>query len=141
MKTKKVILSDNNIFFREAFRNVISDIKNVKVVGCASNGKELLELLKNTKADIVFTDIYMPVMNGFDAIEIIKNEYPEVLVIAFSSFEQKCIIDKTIQHGANGYLSKCRDNFSVLYDIFSSTENRYYFSNELNVNINEYSFK
>ncbi len=80
--------------------------EDIRIVGMANDGEELLEVLKKEQVDIVITDIRMPKMGGITATKKIKELYPKIKVIAFTMFGQKDAVDKMIAAGANGYLLK-----------------------------------
>jgi DNA-binding NarL/FixJ family response regulator len=131
----KVAVADNNVFYRRAFVKAISEMSDVDLVGIATSQNELFELLKTQSVDVLFIEIYLPVAKGFELIRQISTLYPNVKIIALSSFEQSIIIKQAVEAGVSGYLSKCRDNFGLLSEIFSEHEKDFfYLSNGLNKN-------
>ena len=80
----KVIIADDHQFFRDGFEIALKQIDEVKKIAHASNGKEVLKLLKNDKYDLVFMDIKMPEMNGIEACRMIKkNEFMKNIPVLF----------------------------------------------------------
>lgn len=79
---------------------------DVRIIGEAAEGNELLKMLKNKKADIVILDINMPGMNGLTALEFIKKDFPNIKVIICSGVTDKAVIDSSIALGASGYITK-----------------------------------
>ena len=53
----KVILCDDQLIVIEGLRKIIESDPEIKVVGTAGNGEELLELLASTKPDLILTDL------------------------------------------------------------------------------------
>jgi len=80
--------------------------EDIKIVGEASNGDRLLDIVRSKKPDVVLTDIRMPVMDGITAARHIKQEFPNCKIIAFSMFEQDEAIHQMQEAGANGYILK-----------------------------------
>ena len=117
MKKQRIIIADNNKYFREGLKRILLNIGNTEIVGEAENGYQLLDLLKEQKADIVFLDVAMPTMGGFEATRIGHQEYPNTRFIVFSSLENQRYINKMITAGASGYLTKSSDNYDLLHDI------------------------
>jgi DNA-binding NarL/FixJ family response regulator len=67
-----ILLADDHVMFRRGVRRIIQGIDQVEVVGEASDGFELLELLKKTAPDLVILDISMPNLRGLEAAREIK---------------------------------------------------------------------
>ncbi|MFY7731796.1 MAG: response regulator [Flavobacterium sp.] len=80
--------------------------EDIKIVGEASNGDRLLDIVRSKKPDVVLTDIRMPVMDGITAARHIKQEFPNCKIIAFSMFEQDEAIHQMQEAGASGYILK-----------------------------------
>ena len=79
---------------------------NIKIVGTANDGEELLRIVRRNKPDVVITDIKMPKTDGIEATKLIKKEFPNTKVIGFSMFDQQEAIQQMIAAGATGYLLK-----------------------------------
>ncbi|RLD69937.1 MAG: hypothetical protein DRJ10_20890 [Bacteroidetes bacterium] len=74
----KIILVDDHDLLREGIKFILSQMKDIEVVGEAANGKLFLELLENIKLpDIVLLDITMPEMDGIEACTIAMRKYPK----------------------------------------------------------------
>jgi two-component system LytT family response regulator len=62
------ILADDEVLARQKLRQLLRDERDVEVVGEGSSASETIELVRSTKADLLFLDIKMPGMDGFDVI-------------------------------------------------------------------------
>jgi CheY-like chemotaxis protein len=133
----RVIIADDQITFRTGLRQILENIGDVKVVGEACNGKELLELADNTETDLIFMDIGMPVMNGVVTTTLLKKVRPDIRVICFSAYENEDCIRQMIDAGACGYLSKTRNNYELLSDIVNDPGKKLFFSEGLRYNFNQ----
>lgn len=131
VKAQKIIIADKNKTFREGFKRILLNIGNVKIVGEVCNGEELLKALEKRNVDIVFTDINMPELNGIEATRIAHQKFPNVKIIAFTSLENKRYINQMVAAGADGYLSKRRDNYNLFRQILEEKSNGFYLSSEL----------
>jgi len=60
----KVVICDDHVIFRKGLSVVLNEINEIKVTAEASNGQELLQLMKKQDVDVVLMDIMMPVMDG-----------------------------------------------------------------------------
>jgi DNA-binding NarL/FixJ family response regulator len=64
-------------------------------------------------------DVKMPVMDGLEATRRAKATYPELSIIAFSSYDTQYYGERMMNAGACAYLSKSADNYDMLADIIS----------------------
>ena len=104
--TIRVLLADDQSLIREGLRLVLELQPDIRVVGEASNGRELLAMMAHTPADVVLMDVQMPFMDGIEATRAIRNAYPQVKVIILTTFEKDEYIFDGIRAGAIGYLLK-----------------------------------
>jgi DNA-binding NarL/FixJ family response regulator len=102
----RVLLADDHELIREGFQVMISRMSALDLVGEAANGEQLVELTRNLMPDVVITDIKMPQMDGIQAARQIHEEFPEMGIIALSSFAEEALIVEMLEAGARGYLLK-----------------------------------
>ena len=101
----RLILADDHKLMRDGVKALLRS-SDVEVAGEAANGKELLELLSATPADVVLLDISMPEMDGFECLRHIKQHYPDVKVLVLSMLDHERYVNKMMEHGAFGYMLK-----------------------------------
>jgi DNA-binding NarL/FixJ family response regulator len=106
MKVIKILLADDHTVVRNGIKSMLSDAKNLKVIGEASNGLEAVEAVKKLQPDVVIMDISMPEMNGIDAVTAIHKKYPDVHNMILSMHDKEEYIFKSLEAGALGYLLK-----------------------------------
>ena len=124
---------DDHQLVRDGIKSLLSDIKNIIVVGEAGNGKEATEKLGSISVDIVLMDVEMPLMNGWDATETIVSQYPDTKVIALTTFSEKAIVHKMINAGASGYILKNSSKEMLVEAINNVFEGRQHFSSEISL--------
>ena len=108
-KTIKIIVVDDEILFRKGICFLLGREKNIEIIFEASNGDELISFLQNNKnnhPDIIIMDLKMPVINGVEATKIIRKEFPELKIIALTSYDSKSFVANMIDVGAVSYLIK-----------------------------------
>ena len=136
MEIAKVIIVDDHVIFRKGLYTILNEIDFVKVVGEASNGNELLELLKKQPADVILMDIKMPVMDGVEATKKVSAKYPEIKVIALTMFEEISYFNKMIEAGASGFLLKKTTSEELERAIDLVLMDESYFSEEFMSSVN-----
>ncbi|MCL4501239.1 MAG: response regulator transcription factor [Deltaproteobacteria bacterium] len=101
-----ILLADDHTMFRRGVRRIIQSINDTEVVGEASDGFELLELLKKTSPHLVIMDISMPNLRGLEATREIKIISPAVKVLILTMHKDKEYLYHAFSAGAEGYLLK-----------------------------------
>jgi DNA-binding NarL/FixJ family response regulator len=101
-----ILIADDHPIVRTGLRLTIADQSDMKVVCEASNGLEVLELLKKHKIDVVTLDVSMPGMSGLEVLVQIRNLYPNIAVLILSVLSEEVYAAKTLKAGANGFIHK-----------------------------------
>lgn len=130
-KMIKLIITDDHPSLREGINAVLTQEKDIQVIGLAENGAELLELLKSKTPDVVLVDINMPVMNGIDATKEINKKFPDIKVIVFSQYDEKRFVKRVLKEGASGYLLKSATSGELAKAIRMVMSGAIYLSEEL----------
>ncbi|SHM10252.1 response regulator transcription factor [Flavobacterium chilense] len=115
----KIALVDDEVLFRKGISFLLQREDNMDILFEASNGEELLTHLNNDeiKPDIIIMDLKMPVLNGVEATKIIRKSFPEIKIIALTSYDTKSFIANMIQVGAVAYLIKNTTPKDLIYTI------------------------
>jgi two-component system response regulator NreC len=106
MNTCKVVLADDHALFREGLRRVLEEKADLKVVGEANDGRELLKLLNELAADLILLDISMPNLRGIDAIPDIRKNHPSTKILILTMLNDREFVYQALALGANGYSLK-----------------------------------
>lgn len=102
----KVMLADDQEIVREGIKMMLSLDDEIRIVGEAGNGRELLLLLEGQLPDVILMDIRMPGLDGVETTEIVKREHPEIRVIILTTFNEDEYIFRGLKNGADGYILK-----------------------------------
>ncbi|HAQ37565.1 MAG TPA: DNA-binding response regulator [Saprospirales bacterium] len=130
MQIIRLAIADDHEIFRKGLRIILNELDQVKVMGEAQNGNELLEILKNQEIDLVLMDIRMPVMDGITATKKIVEKYPKTRVIALTMFEEIGYFNQMIEAGADGFLLKKTNQDELETAIMTVMSGESYFSEE-----------
>ena len=102
----RVLLVDDHMVVRSGLSTVLSVYDDLKLVGEAGDGEEAIRLCERLQPDVVLMDLLMPKMDGVTAIKTIKTRWPQIQIIALTSFKEKEYVEGALKAGANGYLLK-----------------------------------
>ncbi|WP_018478997.1 response regulator [Pontibacter roseus] len=105
-KIIRVVITDDHRIIREGLRALLDQDEELEVVGEAANGKELLDLLEQTEADVALLDINMPVLDGYATVGLVKERFPQTRVVALSMLNDVPSMQRMIENGATGYVLK-----------------------------------
>lgn len=103
----RVLVVDDSAFFRRAVKSMLEADPEIEVVAVATNGREAVARVAESKPDIVTMDIEMPVMDGISAAREIMSRYPRPILM-FSSLTHegaKATLD-ALEAGAADFLPK-----------------------------------
>ena len=102
----RVLIVDDHQMVREGLKVLLSTCDDIMVVAEAANGAEALEQCRLAGPNVVLMDILMPVMDGAEATAQITAAWPEIRVIALTSYLDQEYVEKTLDAGAISYLLK-----------------------------------
>ena len=109
MREIKIVLADDHKLFRKGLKSLLSEEESFEIVGEAKNGKELMDLLKETATDVVLIDLSMPEMTGLEVMQEAKNSLPHIKFIVLTMYDDGQYVAKSVRSGAFGYLLKNAD--------------------------------
>jgi DNA-binding NarL/FixJ family response regulator len=106
MAPYRIVLADDHVLVRQGLRRILGEMADLEVVGEASDGLELLNLLTHLTPHMVILDIFMPNLRGIEAIHEIKMIHPDVKVLILTMSKDKEYLYLALSAGAKGYLLK-----------------------------------
>ena len=108
-KPIKVMIVDDHPVVRNGLKAMLLAIDDMELNGEAGSGKETLARCRESLPDVILMDMMMPGMDGLETTRAVLDQYPEVKIIALTSFPQEELVQKTLAAGASGYLLKNTD--------------------------------
>jgi DNA-binding NarL/FixJ family response regulator len=102
----RICLADDHAMFREGIKQILASHPDMHIVAEAGDGRETLELVRNTPMDVVLLDISMPGLSGLDILQDIKGEFPRIQVLVLSMHPEEQYAIRVLKAGAAGYLTK-----------------------------------
>lgn len=132
MRKINVLIVDDHPMVLEGMNSLLSKINYLSVAGVATDAFEAIDIIKNTTIEVAIVDINLPDINGIELTKKIKTEYPDIKVLAMSTYKERSYISQMIQNGASGYLVKSATREEIEEAILSAYEGKLYLSMDLN---------
>ena len=102
----RVLIVDDHEMVRSGLSAFLLGAPDMDHVGEASNGEEAIRLCEQLKPDVVLMDMMMPGIDGIEATRAIHLRWPQIRVIALTSFTEEDLVKRVLQAGAMSYLLK-----------------------------------
>jgi len=128
MSAFQIVLADDHLMFRQGLRKILEERVDLKVIGEATCGLELLKLLQELVPDLVILDISMPNLRGIEAVREIKSLCPNVKILILTMHKEREYLYQSISAGADGYLLKEDADTELFSAIKTIQQSRIYIS-------------
>jgi NarL family two-component system response regulator LiaR len=100
------MLVDDHTMVRKGLATFLKAFDDLELAGEAENGRAAIEICAKLQPDVILMDMVMPDMNGATATRTIRQQFPNVQVIALTSFKEEELVKNALEAGAIGYLLK-----------------------------------
>jgi DNA-binding NarL/FixJ family response regulator len=125
----EVILADDHVVVRDGIKAVVERKgKDIKVIGEASDGHEVLEMAKRNPADVYIIDISMPILNGIETARKLLKKDPKSRIVILSMHDDRTFVEKAIECGVKGYILKENATEEILQAIREVYIGRFFLS-------------
>jgi DNA-binding NarL/FixJ family response regulator len=122
----KVYIADDHTVVRSGMTRLLKTFTRIGSLKEASNGKELIALIDSEVPDAVIIDLEMPVMGGYDASRYILDHYPSVKILILTMHSEDIMIDRLIELGVNGFLTKSAQPAEVEQALYAIVDRDFY---------------
>ena len=120
----RLLIVDDHKVVRNGLQVFLSLYDDIEVVGEANNGQQALQQCAAHQPDVVLMDMVMPVMDGPTATRLIREQFPQIQVVALTSFDEEELVNRAVEAGAVGFLYKDVEEDELLGAIRSAREGR-----------------
>jgi DNA-binding NarL/FixJ family response regulator len=135
VESTQIILVDDHQLLRKGLIKILNANGFTNIIE-AANGEELLEILKNTRPDIILLDLHMPKMNGFESMKRIKEVNSHSKVLVLSMLDDHISFVQMIKSGVDGYLIKDSEPKELIYAMEVVLSGGKYYSELVNEQLN-----
>jgi len=130
-KKIKVILVDDHAVVRAGYKILLKNIDYINVIAEANTGEEAIILSKKFQPDVVVMDISLPGINGIEAIRRIIFANHAIKILVFTMHEEVVFVERALQAGAIGYMTKSTDPKLLSKAIKSISQGKKYIDDDL----------
>jgi len=102
----RVILVDDHEMVRKGLALFLKAFDDLELVGEAGSGAAAIQLCTEILPDVVLMDMVMPEMDGVVTTQAICQQFPQIQVIALTSFMEGDLVKNALEAGAIAYLLK-----------------------------------
>jgi NarL family two-component system response regulator LiaR len=102
----RVLLVDDHAVVRSGLAAFLMAFDDLELIAEASSGEEAVAMCNRFHPDVVLMDLKMPGIGGAEATGRIREHWPEIQVVALTSFKDKEMVESAMESGAIGYLLK-----------------------------------
>jgi DNA-binding NarL/FixJ family response regulator len=128
MDNLRIILADDHNILRDGMRLLLERQPGFEVVGEARDGREIVDLAREQRPDVIVMDIAMPNMNGIEATRRIVETRPETGIVILSMHYDESYVLRSLKAGAKAYLLKDALKAELIAAIRAVSEGRSFFS-------------
>ncbi len=101
-----ILIADHHPITRAGITALLSENKDMEVIGSVTSGNDLFKFLKNKIPDVLVMEIDLPEINGITALRTIKTQFPGTKMLIFTCQPEEMYALSAIKAGASGFLSK-----------------------------------
>jgi DNA-binding NarL/FixJ family response regulator len=102
----KILIADDHPIVRTGLKQIIAEEPDIKIIGEATNGNEVLEFLMKNPCDLVLLDLAMPKRTGLEVLSEIRQIQPNIAILVLSIYPEDQYAVRALRAGASGYLTK-----------------------------------
>ena len=102
----RVMLVDDHAMVRRGLATFLKVVDDLQLVGEAESGEAAIQLCAEVLPDVILMDMVLPMMDGATATRAIRQQFPQVQVIALTSFKEGDLVKNALEAGAIAYLLK-----------------------------------
>jgi len=102
----RVLVVDDHTVVRSGLGAFLMAFDDLEFIGEADSGENAIQACEQLEPDVVMMDLMMPGMGGVEATKIIRERFPQIKVIALTSYKDEESVQGALKAGATGYLLK-----------------------------------
>lgn len=128
-----IVIADDHEIVRDGIIAMLEEYNQIKIVGEAESGEEVIKLCeddKKDKIDLIIMDLNMGEMGGIEATRKVKERFPDIKILALTMMKDEEKIREMTEAGASGYIFKNSGVEELIEAIHKVMDGELYFSDE-----------
>jgi two-component system response regulator YesN len=113
-KIYRVVVADDEPEFRSWLKSLLDDSEDFRLIGEASNGAEVVDLIPTLLPDLVIADMYMPEPDGLEVVRYVQHNFSGVKAILVSAYEEHVYERLARDEGALAFIPKTKLSLDAL---------------------------
>lgn len=105
-RAARVLIVDDHELARAGLRSMLESAPGLTVVGEATSGREALEICRRLRPDLALVDVRMPGLNGLETTRALKAEFPTMIIVIVTMYDNPEYLLEALKAGAAGYVLK-----------------------------------
>ena len=130
-KKTRILIVDDHAILLDGIQSILAKVENVEVAAIATNGVEGLQMLKETNAELVITDLNMPEMDGLEFIKEIRTGFPLTKIIVLSLHDEAHYIKSVMKQRVQGYILKNETSKELLTAVDRVLQGKTFLSDQI----------
>ena len=102
----KVLIADDQELIRQSLQIVLETKEGIEVVGTAKDGREVIQMVRKEKPDVILMDIRMPEMDGISALKAMRGQNPRTPIVLMTAYAEVETAVEALRSGAFDYVIK-----------------------------------
>ncbi len=123
----KVLIADDHNMVAKLINHMLKASNEIEVVSVVNDGNEVLKTVNKMDVDVILLDIDMPSLDGMQTMLRVQKKFPDIKIIMLSHHAEPWVIQKSIESGASGYLTKYAESHEVIDAVLTIHKGGKYF--------------
>jgi DNA-binding NarL/FixJ family response regulator len=102
----RLLIGEDNKLYQEGICRILRENHGFEILGDASNGIKLTDLVAKLEPDILLLNIFLPEFDGVDAIPVLKKQCPDTKILLLPGVSEDDQLIQAFKNGVKGYLPK-----------------------------------
>ena len=123
-----LLLADDHHVVRQGLRALLEADPDFRVVGEASDGLEVADLVERLQPRVLIVDLMMPGLNGLEVTRQVSKRSPQTRVLILSMHSNEAYVLEALRNGAAGYILKDSSATDLVHAVREVAAGRRYLS-------------
>lgn len=106
MEAKKIMIIDDHPIVRKGISALLAQEADLEVCGEAESMGEALQVMDQSKPDVMIVDIALKGSDGLELIKSVRYQNEDVAILVMSMYDESLYAERALRAGANGYIMK-----------------------------------